>query len=165
VPLPDRARDWVETVQSQLLGIGNDEAFVRGQEVFGAQLRSALSSAIAAAEGLEGQRWDEKLAVTMWLIDMDATHLTNRVTTDRLHLDQGTVEPVEINEHARWVAVRSYCRGLPLAEASDLYASRWRFVRGTPLVIDTQASRSYSRRLPDHRLDEGPRRDDAQRNG
>jgi hypothetical protein len=138
VPLPDRARDWVETVQTQLLGIGDDDAFVRGQEVFGAQLRSALSSAIAAAEELEGQRWDEKLAVTMWLIDTDATHLINRVTTDRLHLDQGTVEPVEINEHARWVAVRSYCRGLPLAEARNVYASRWRFIRGTPLVIDTE---------------------------
>ena len=125
-------------MQTQLLGIGDDDAFVRGQEVLGAQLRSALSSAIAAAEGLEGQRWDEKLAVTMWLIDTDATHLINRVRTDCLHLRQGTVEPVEINEHARRVAVRSYCRGLPLAEARDVYASRWRFVRGTPLVIDTE---------------------------
>jgi len=138
VPLPDRARDWVETVQTQLLGIGDNDAFVRGQEVFGAQLRSALSSAIAAAEALEGRRWQEKLAVTMWLIDTDATHLINRVTTDRLHLDQETVEPVEIDEHARWVAVRSYCRGLPLAETRDIYASRWHFIRGTPLVIDTK---------------------------
>jgi hypothetical protein len=62
VPLPDCARDWVETVQTKLLGIGDNDAFVRGQEVFGAQLRSALSSAISAAEALEGRRWQETLA-------------------------------------------------------------------------------------------------------
>lgn len=138
VPLPDRARDWVETVQTKLLGVGDDAAFVHGQKIVGAQLRLALSSAIAAAEELEGRRWDEKLALTMWLIDADARHLVNRVTTDRLHLDQGTVEPVAISEYARWVAVRSYCRGLPLAEIRDVYASRWHFIRGTPIVIDTE---------------------------
>lgn len=109
VPLPDRARDWVGGVESRILGVGDDEAFVRGQQILGTQLRSALASAIAAAEVLEGRRWEEKLALTMWLIDAHAAHLVNRVTTDRLHLDQGTVEPVAINEHARWVAVRSFC--------------------------------------------------------
>lgn len=138
VPLPDRARDWVEEVQTQILGIGDDQAFVRGQAALGTQLRSALAAAVGAAQELEGRAWDEKLALTLWLIDADATHLVNRVTTDRLHLDQETVEPVDINEHARWVAVRSYCRGLPLAETREIYASRWHFIRGTPLVIDTE---------------------------
>lgn len=138
VPLAERARDWVDTVQSQILGIGDDQAFVLGQQLLGAQLRSALSKAVAVASELEDRKWVEKLALTMWLIDEDASHLINRVTTDRLHLDQGTIEPVKIDEHARWVAVRSYCRGLPLAEARDIYASRWRFIRGTPLVIDTE---------------------------
>ena len=138
VSLPERAREWAQAIDTRILGIGDDQTFVRGQELLVAQLRSALQTAVATAEQLEGRPWSEKLALTMWLIDADATHLINRVTTDRLHLDQGTIEPVEINEHARWVAVRSYCRGLPLAEARDIYASRWRFIRGTPLVIDTQ---------------------------
>lgn len=137
VSLPERARDWVGGVESQILGLGDDEAFVRGQEILGRQLRSALAGAVAASEELEGRRWDEKLALTLWLIDANATHLVNRVTTDRLHLDQGTIDPVAIDEHARWLAVRSFCRGLPLAEARDVYASRWRFIRGTPLVVDT----------------------------
>lgn len=139
VPLPVRARGWVEGVNTRLLGIGDDRAFVRGQALLGEQLRSALSGAMAAAQELEGRTWDEKLVLTLWLIDPNATHLVNRVTTDRLHLDQDTVEPVDINEHARWVAVRSYCRGLPLAETRDIYASRWRFIRGTPLVVDTDS--------------------------
>jgi hypothetical protein len=55
-----------------------------------------------------------------------------------MHLDRGTVEPVAIDEHARWVAVRSYCRGLPLAEERNVYASRWRFIRGTLLIVQTE---------------------------
>ncbi|WP_028057925.1 SIR2 family protein [Candidatus Solirubrobacter pratensis] len=137
LPLPERARTWVDAVERQLLGIGDDDAFVRAQLVVGARLRSALESAVAAAEELEGRRWQEKLALTLWLIDANAAHLINRVTTDRVHIDQETVEPVAIDEHARWVAVRSFCRGLPLAETRDIYASRWHFIRGTPLVIDS----------------------------
>jgi len=165
VPLPERARDWVETVQTQIFGIGDNDAFVRGQEVFGAQLRSALSSAIAAAEGLEGRRWQGKLAVTMWLIDSDATHLINRVTTDRLHLDQG---------HRR---ARRDRRARPLGRRALLLprATARRDPRHLciALAFHTRHSardrrrppRSYPGRLPDHCLDEGPRRDDAQRDG
>jgi hypothetical protein len=138
LPLPDRARDWVNTVEAEILGVSDDDAFVRGQEVLGGELRSALGAAIAAAQELEDRQWDEKLALTMWLVDVDGTHLINRVTTDRMHLDRGTVEPVVIDEHARWLAVRSYCRGLPLAETRDIYASRWRFIRATPVVVDNE---------------------------
>jgi hypothetical protein len=137
-PLPDRAQDWVECVNSRLLGLDGDADFVKGQEICVEQLRAALGSAVSAAEEVEGRSWNEKLALTMWLIDEDGSQLTNRSTTDRLHLDRGTVEPVSINEHARWVAVRSYCRGQPLAEARDIYASRWRFIRGTPLIVESE---------------------------
>ncbi len=139
VPLPERARAWTDTVGRQILGLQDDEAFVRGQRALAGQLHAALAAAIAAAEQLEGRRWDEKLALTLWLVDGDGEHLVNRATTDRLHIDRDTVEPVPIEEHARWVAVRSYCRGLPLAESRDVYASRWHFIRGTPLIVDTDA--------------------------
>lgn len=137
VELPERARDWVQGVREAILGDHDDGAFIAGQRTLGDRLRSALGGAVAAAEELEERRWDEKLALSMWLVDSDGEHLTNWVTTDRMHLDRGTVEPVSIDEHARWVAVRSYCRGLPLAEERNVYASRWRFIRGTPLVVHT----------------------------
>lgn len=58
--------------------------------------------------------------------------------TDRLHLQRQTIEPVAVDEYARWVAVRSYCLGTPLAESRDVYASRWRFIRGTPLILRSE---------------------------
>lgn len=136
-PLPERAAEWVQTVQRELLGMGSDERFIRAQHSIGAGLRSALATARAAAERLEGRTWNEKLALTMWLVDEAGEHLTSWVTTDRLHIDRETVEPVRIDEHGRWLAVRAYCRGTPLAESRDIYASRWHFIRGTPLVADT----------------------------
>ena len=57
--------------------------------------------------------------------------------TDRLHIDRRTVEPVPIDEYARWVAVRSFCAGTSLAESRAVYASRWKFIRGTPLVLNS----------------------------
>lgn len=137
-PLAERADHWVGTVQRDLLGAEDDARFVRAQESIGAGLRSALAAAVGAAELLEGRTWDEKLALSMWLVDPGGERLTNWVTTDRLHLDRGTVEPVAVDEHARWLAVRSFCRGTPLAEAREIYASRWHFIRGTPLVAQSQ---------------------------
>ena len=82
-----------------------------------------------------GQAWTETLQLALWLVDQSGTTMTNWVMTDRLHLQRQTIEPVAIDEYARWVAVRSYCLGTPLAESRDIYASRWRFIRGTPLVL------------------------------
>jgi hypothetical protein len=41
-----------------------------------------------------------------------------------------------VDEYANWLAVRSFCAGTPLAESRDIYASRWKFIRATPLTLD-----------------------------
>lgn len=139
VALPDRARAWTEVIQRDILGFEGDDPFVNAQNALNRQLRSALQRAVEAAGEVEGREWDEKLALSLWLVDPTGERLTNWVTTDRLHIDRGTIEPVAIDEHARWLAVRSYCQGVSLAEARDIYASRWRFIRGTPLVVKDQS--------------------------
>jgi hypothetical protein len=137
VPLANRAREWIDTVQAQILGVDDDAAFERGQRTVRSLLRSALDQAVAAVERLEMTPFDETLACSLWLVDAEGDELTSWVTTDRLHLDRATIDPVDIDEHSRWVAVRAFCRGTPLAEPRDIYASRWHFIRGTPLVLET----------------------------
>ncbi|MDQ3739586.1 MAG: hypothetical protein M3320_01255 [Actinomycetota bacterium] len=39
-----------------------------------------------------------------------------------------------ISEHSQWVAVRGFCRGAALGEPRDIYASRWKYIRGLPLI-------------------------------
>lgn len=134
--LAERAAEWIGVVERDILGTANDAAFVRGQAAFRSLLRSSLDAAVSAVEAVTGESVDETLSCTLWLVDRTGEHLTSWVTTDRLHVERATVDPVSINEHSRWVAVRAFCRGVPLAEPRDVYASRWHFIRGTPLVLD-----------------------------
>lgn len=135
VSLPDRAAEWIEAVQNDILGCDGPERFRDAQRVVNRLLRSALARAVAEAESLGGDRWAETLQLALWLVDPSGTKLTNWVMTDRLHLDLGTIEPVPVDEYANWVAVRSFCAGTPLAESRDIYASRWKFIRSTPLIL------------------------------
>lgn len=133
--LPDRAATWLNAVARGLLAVHDRAAFVRSQEVVSQLLRDALSAAVATAEELTGEQWDETLALSLWLSNADGTAMTSWFTTDRLHLEPATIEPLPIDEHSSWVAVRAYCQGTPLAEAHTPDGSRWRFVRGTPLTL------------------------------
>ncbi len=139
VPLPGRAREWVETVETEILGWNDDARFIESQREINRLLASALERAVSEAQRLmDGAPWTETLQLALWLVDQSGTKLTNWVMTDRLHLQRQTIEPVAIDEYARWVAVRSYCLGTPLAESRNVYASRWRFIRGTPLILRSE---------------------------
>lgn len=138
LPLPGRVAEWIGRVERDILGVTDDDAFLRGQHAFRDLLRHSLDAAVEAVRELTGERVDETLACTLWLVDAAGEHLTSWVTTDRLHVERATIEPVRIHEHSRWVAVRAFCRGTPLAEPRNIYASRWRFIRGTPLVLATR---------------------------
>lgn len=139
VPLPERSADWLTTIERSILGWDDAASFERAQRALNRLLASALDQAVQAARELDEHPWDEVLQLALWLVDANGERITNWVTTDRVHVDRRTIEPVEIDDHSRWVAVRSYCRGTPLAESRDIYASRWRFIRGTPLVLETAA--------------------------
>lgn len=138
VALAERAAEWVDTVERALLGRDDDAQFLASQQAVNQLLRTALDAAVNEATRLMKEPWDEVLQVSLWLVDRDGAHLTNWVTTDRLHLDRRTIEPVVLNEYTRWVAIRSFCLGTPIAEERDTYASRWRFVRGTPLTVEDE---------------------------
>lgn len=137
-PLPDRAAEWIDTVTARLIAPDDRDEFVRSQRVVSAVLREALDAAVAAATQLTGDPWDETLALSLWLCDRDGREMTSWFTTDRLHLDPATIEPLPVDEHSSWVAIRAYCQGTPLAEAHTPDGSRWRFVRGTPLTLHSQ---------------------------
>lgn len=139
VPVPDRAREWIGTVQAEILGWEDDAHFAESQRQVNELLVSALTRGVSEAEKLMGAGpWDETLQLALWLVDKAGTKMTNWVMTDRLHLQRQTIEPIAVDEYAKWVAVRSYCLGTPLAESRDVYASRWRFIRATPLILRTK---------------------------
>jgi hypothetical protein len=134
-PLPARATDWMHTVTERLLLPGDRGWFVRSQETVSTVMQEALARAVQLASELTEQPWEETLAASLWLTDATGETLTSWFTTDRLHLDPATIEPLQIDEHSPWVSIRAYCQGTRLAEAHTPDGSRWRFVLGLPLTL------------------------------
>jgi hypothetical protein len=137
-PLPERARTWLGQVLREVVGSHDQDAFVSGQRALNSTLREALQEAITAGEEFTGEPWDEILQLALWLVDEGGSMITNWAMTDRLHFELRTIEPVEVHPQKRWVAIKAFCRGAPLGEERDIYASRWRYVLGLPLTVETE---------------------------
>jgi hypothetical protein len=134
VLLPQRLREWHARVAEQLLLPPGGGAFTQAQDLLHRALRIALEAAVETVNDLGYNTGGEVLAASLWLVDEAGDTLTNWATTDRVHRDPATIEPVPITEHSQWVAVRTFCRGAALGEPRDIYASRWRYIRGLPLA-------------------------------
>jgi hypothetical protein len=133
-PLPDRLAAWHARVRDGLLMPGTQGAFAAAQDLLHDALRIALDVAVETAGDLGYPFGDEVLAATLFLVDETGDTLTNWATTDRVHRDPATIDPIPIDEHSRWVAVRAFCRGAALGEPRSIYASRWKYIRGLPLM-------------------------------
>jgi NAD-dependent SIR2 family protein deacetylase len=131
--LPERLAAWHATVAHDLLSADDPRGFAPAQDAWRETLIDALETGLRTAGDLGYDAGDEVLGATLWLIDATGTTLTGWANTDRVHRDARTLDPVPIEEHSRWVAVRAFTRGAVLAEPRDVYASRWRYVRGLPL--------------------------------
>lgn len=136
VSLPARLAAWHEVVDRQLLASNDATRFGEAQDLLHDALREALQGAVETVRDLGYDPGDEVLAASMWLVDASGETLTNWATTDRVHRDPATIDPVEIAEHSRWLAIRAFCRGAPLGEPRDIYASRWRYIRALPLRME-----------------------------
>jgi hypothetical protein len=135
VPAHTRARAWITNVEQEVVGMDSDANFVVGQEFLSDRLRELLRRAMSAAESLDVDFSNEVLAASLWLASGDGTRITSWATTDRLHRDRATIEPVDVEAESRWVSVECFCRGARFEENRDVYASRWRFIRGLPLIM------------------------------
>jgi hypothetical protein len=135
-PITTRLADWRTRVGDELLVPAGPESFPDAQDHLHLALSLALESALKTVADLSFDTRNDVLAATLWIVDEAGETLTSWAMTDRVHRDPNTIEPVKVDEHSRWVAVRAFCRGSALGEPRDIYASRWRYIRGLPLSID-----------------------------
>jgi hypothetical protein len=129
--LPDRLADWHARLSASVL---RPPDFPAAQDYLHSVMNDVLEGAIETLGLLTDEPVEEVLSATLWLVDAEGGSLTNWATTDRVHRDPNTIDSIPIDEHSRWVAVRCFCRGTPLGEPANTYASRWHFIRGLPLV-------------------------------
>jgi hypothetical protein len=137
-PVIDRARLWSKETRREFLGLGSAARFRKRQAELSDQLRDVLDRALERAYALGAHRNPrERLQLVIWLANPDGAQLTGWVHSDRAHRDPSTVQPVGITADSQWVSVRAYCQGTNFQRDRKIYASRWRFVRGLPLISET----------------------------
>lgn len=99
-------------------------------------LRSAFQRVLDTATAGVTISADERIAVALWLLTDDGRALTGWAHSDRAHQDPRTVEAIPIAAESEWVAARTVCHGVRHELDRDNAVSRWRFVRGLPLVVE-----------------------------
>lgn len=114
---------------------GLEEDFAASQQVASDWLRELLD-AVRTMLRAPGKRLHERLGLGLWVADHAEGQLTCLGVSDRAHTDQSTVVPVSMELVSNWVSVETVTNGSPRFQDPGIYASRWGYVRGLPLVLD-----------------------------
>jgi hypothetical protein len=134
-----RTAAWIRDVERTILGTADDHAFRESQAQLSEYLRVALAEGVNAAAEAGADLSEEVLAVGLWLVSEDGSSFTNWVTSDRAYQQTATMSPIRIAADPKWVAIEAFTRGVLIEQTRDVYASRWRYIRGLPLRVDQES--------------------------
>jgi hypothetical protein len=97
-------------------------------------LAGSLSGVRAALASVGADPTDAVLGLGLWGLDYEQRDVTLWASSDRIHIDLSTVTGVPLAWGSEWVAVEAITQGSVVEWDPGTYASRWRSVRGIPLV-------------------------------
>jgi hypothetical protein len=97
-------------------------------------LSQSLSGVRAALAAVGTDPADAVLGLGLWGLDYDRREVTLWGSSDRVHVDSSTITGVPLAWDSEWVAVEAITYGSVVEWDPATYASRWRSVRGIPLV-------------------------------
>lgn len=137
-PVGVRARQVIQAMERMFLPSGDPPGrFEELQVQVSRWLRTILYELLESTTGTATPPADERLALALWLLGRDGRTITGWAHSDRAHQDPATIEAVPIVDASDWVAVRTVCQGIRVDYDVSSPVSRWRFVRGLPLVFDS----------------------------
>lgn len=135
-PVAKRAEETISCIERGL-AVGDQEQFAKRQVALSQGLRLLVKKVIPLTLSLaELKQGKEILGLALWIFVGDGSGLTGWIHSDRAHQDPSTVAPVPVVATSNWVSVRAVCQGTIVEFDRDNYVSRWRFVRGLPLVLE-----------------------------
>ncbi|MGH9278273.1 MAG: SIR2 family protein [Acidimicrobiales bacterium] len=143
LPLPDRVADWfaVEAEEGSLYG-AEDEGYQEVQQLLQEALEGLIDDVrtLLAHEGVDTR--SERIGLALWALHPpEPGGMEERATilasSDRVMTSVDSIAPVPLEDWSGFTGVKAICRGVPLEEEKDTYASRWRFVLGFPVYSDS----------------------------
>ncbi|MDQ5821675.1 MAG: SIR2 family protein [Actinomycetota bacterium] len=117
---------------------GSKKMFQRRQEEVSAVLSDMLDGVRELADAAGVELADEHLGLGMWVANHDAGSVACWVTADRLLNDQDAFVDNYLEYASPWIAVEAITRGVVVQDDPAVFASRWRLVRGVPIVVEAE---------------------------
>jgi hypothetical protein len=130
-PYPERAQKRALRGRTRCLPATRLEARQRKVREILSESLSGVRAALAAV-GVDPA--GAVLGLGLWGLDYAQREVTLWASSDRVHVDNSTVTGVPLAWDSEWVAVEAITQGSVVEWDPDTYASRWRSVRGIPLV-------------------------------
>jgi hypothetical protein len=130
-PYPERAQKRALRARRRCLPATGLEARQRRVREI---LAASLSGVRAALHSVDADPRGAVLGLGLWGIDYDQRDVTLLASSDRIHVDRSTATGVPLAWGSEWVAVEAITQGSVVEWDPQTYASRWRSVRGIPLV-------------------------------
>jgi len=131
-PYPQRAQKRVLQGRRRCLP-ANHRLLARQLQV--QEILASTLDGVRAALGAVGADPDRAvLGLGLWGLDYEHRNVTLWASSDRVHIDPSTVTAVPLRWGSQWVAVEAITQGSVVEWDPRIYASRWRSVRGIPLV-------------------------------
>jgi len=167
LPLPQRLHEWFDREgEAGSLYVADDAGYGDVQQLLRSELCLLRDDArkLLSARGVDVPA--EKLGVAVLSLfppgmPGEAERVIVLASSDRIMTSVDSIAPIPLGDGSEWTGVKAICRGSPLDEEKDVYASRWRHVLGYPIYSDgvrtprgaiTIASMSPSSRLALNRL-------------
>lgn len=82
------------------------------------------------------------LGLGLWTVDHDTGEIMNWVNADRAYQEPNAVVRNPLHVRSRWVAAVAIANGVSVEQDPMVYASRWRFVRAIPILVEADGERS-----------------------
>jgi hypothetical protein len=143
VEFPERARRRLANGASRL-SPSEPAAFVEAQTEASRWLHRRLEdvSAICSAAEPPIDLSTHQLGLGLWAVDHDTGRIMNWVNADRAYQEPEAVVSNPLHVRSRWVAAVAIANGVSVEEDPMVYASRWRFVRAIPVIVEPDGERS-----------------------
>jgi hypothetical protein len=125
-----------QAVASRLLTPAGSQRFPAAQRAAADWLRGVVDGVQAIIRSNRVRFRDEQLAVGVWLADHGRGEVLLAATSDRAMTDRASLQPIPMELLSPWAGVETVTRGVVVEQHPDVYATRWRYARGLPLVVE-----------------------------
>lgn len=132
---PFRARAAARLANGRAaLALDDSTLFQTKQQEASEWLRNRLIDVRDIAGGFGTDMGGEHLGLALLGVDHASGEVALWAAHDRVFSDPGVLESRQMERDSRWVAVAAATHGVAVEQDPAIYASRWRAIRGVPVV-------------------------------